>query len=483
MYQCLRTPTYFLRLLQYLNKTFLPALMVTKESHYQLWQADVVNKKRNTPSKDGRRTEGALKTFDLKFYEKGWTLEPAIKLIGPPRIRQLRVSTGYLSKVVDHSLPMQRVQVPNSFVDSCEQSLKLLGRNLLCAQELTWFNEEKRNFKIAWDASHGTGVTPWQASPWQYQTARKSGTLPMVAKFFIYPGGGYVLNLANSLNDSLLLLHYMDSFQWIDIQTRVVVGCVFFHAVENGSFVNEFRLGSYIKSLLTKESTDLFKSKGEKVDALLKELNASTLRLRGGGNQKSKLLSNDEYEMKKMGTQKKKSKNKLFYQEDTNILNRYVSELKSEWNYESCSRMKSEGFVKKKLHDLTEYRSISTDRMTLMKALATAELGRAEENKLSARKTALILLFLHLTSWDKTNKIRKMNKRNKSSLEYVREHGNEQVVLARRIHDMERVVGDFVRTKSAQAATKDNNSIDVFGLLNKLFMLNENIEFLLRNKK
>lgn len=196
--------------------------MVTKESHYQLWQADVVNKKRNTPSKDGRRTDGPLKTFDLKFYEKGWTLEPAIKLIGPPRIRQLRVSTGCLSRVVDHALPMQRVQVPNSFVDSCEQSFKLLGRNLLCAQELTWFNEEKRNFKIAWDASHGTGVTPWQASPWQYQTARKSGTLPMVAKFFIYPGGGYVLNLANSLNDSLLLLHYMDSFQWIDIQTRVV---------------------------------------------------------------------------------------------------------------------------------------------------------------------------------------------------------------------------------------------------------------------
>lgn len=203
----------------------------------------------------------------------------------------------------------------------------------------------------------------------------------------------------------------------ICINIFLVVGCVFFHAVENGSFVNEFRLGSYIKSLLTKESTDLFKSKGEKVDALLKELNASTLRLRGGGNQKSKLLSNDEYEMKKMGRQKKKSKNKLFYQEGTNIPNRYVSELKSEWNYESCSRMRSEGFVKKKLHDLTEYRSISTDRMSLMKALATSELGRAEENKLSARKTALILLFLHLTSWDKTNKIRKMNK---SSLEYVR---------------------------------------------------------------
>lgn len=42
------------------------------------------------------------------------------------------------------------------------------------------------------------------------------------AKFKSYPGGGYIAEFAKSLNDSRIILKFLDELQWIDFKTRAV---------------------------------------------------------------------------------------------------------------------------------------------------------------------------------------------------------------------------------------------------------------------
>lgn len=107
-------------------------------------------------------------------------------------------------------------------VGSCKQAKQVEGRNFKCADEFNLLNQETRNFSLQWRLSNPKEISPPNEMPWKYQSAWETGTLPSYAKFSIYPGGGYILNLAKNINDSIIMVNYLDKFQWVDVRTRAV---------------------------------------------------------------------------------------------------------------------------------------------------------------------------------------------------------------------------------------------------------------------
>ncbi|EEB13537.1 pkd1l2, putative [Pediculus humanus corporis] len=176
-------------LVVYLKESLLPALLINHTQREKL--------ERDNMSPSDYESYGY--SNNTTVFQRSWTMDPAIKLIGIPRLRQLRATT-----------------------ETCTESKYIKSRNKKCAQELTMFNQEKGNFTIRWALFPKKDLNDLKVSPWYYQTGLETYTLPIFSQFSYYSSGGYVLNLAKNFNDSQLIIDYMHNLQWIDIQTRVI---------------------------------------------------------------------------------------------------------------------------------------------------------------------------------------------------------------------------------------------------------------------
>lgn len=65
-------------------------------------------------------------------------------------------------------------------------------------------------------------LTPREQKPWIYESGWNTGAIFLIAKHSSYPAGGYILEFPKNLNDSRIILNYLDAFHWIDGGTRVV---------------------------------------------------------------------------------------------------------------------------------------------------------------------------------------------------------------------------------------------------------------------
>jgi len=77
-------------MIEYLNITLIPTLLLNS-SNGQINEIEV--------------PEGAKDGFvTTKITDRAWTMEPHIKLLGNPRLRQKRVLPGIIKKFYSHNL-------------------------------------------------------------------------------------------------------------------------------------------------------------------------------------------------------------------------------------------------------------------------------------------------------------------------------------------------------------------------------------------
>ncbi|KAL0270578.1 UNVERIFIED_CONTAM: hypothetical protein PYX00_007942 [Menopon gallinae] len=208
--------------IEYLNETLFPVLYGTPESLAGYRHDDYHRDKRETRNSTGHPTrlnythawdEESMKEARRRFLrhddhvhqfvgvkDRSWTMDFAIKLIGKPRIRQLRVKNN-----------------------TCAGTSYIVPRLNLCFSVFTMATEEKGDFNLWWDGDADKSLTPKERKPWSYTDPWESGATFLVAKHSTYPAGGYILDLAKNINDSIIVLNYMDAFQWINAGTRAII--------------------------------------------------------------------------------------------------------------------------------------------------------------------------------------------------------------------------------------------------------------------
>ncbi|XP_041368276.1 polycystic kidney disease protein 1-like 2 isoform X2 [Gigantopelta aegis] len=118
-------------------------------------------------------------------------------LVGRVRLRQIRVHKG----LCGHMDWMPKLM-------SSEE----------CFPPYSFGAEETRSFTKNWENE----TTDEEITRWTYQSAIKLGTLPIMGRLDIYPGGGYILQLPRNPIKAQNLLEYVKQTKWIDEQTRVV---------------------------------------------------------------------------------------------------------------------------------------------------------------------------------------------------------------------------------------------------------------------
>ncbi|XP_071105933.1 polycystin-1-like [Haliotis cracherodii] len=119
-------------------------------------------------------------------------------LLGPARLRQIRGTLGDCPI----SSPFAKFHLPTLTALPCEGNLG--------------YTEDTNTYGEAWSNSIGSNVT------WRYFTATE---LHMRAKYghdLHYSGGGYVMTLGNTYNETLSILSNLFDSDWINLRTRAV---------------------------------------------------------------------------------------------------------------------------------------------------------------------------------------------------------------------------------------------------------------------
>ncbi|OQV25174.1 Polycystic kidney disease 2-like 1 protein [Hypsibius exemplaris] len=149
------------------------------------------------------------------------------KILGLPRIRQLRVKNGSCNVPVefkeiifdcfsDYSIGQEATEpfgpdktVGNGSNDTTNPATTLEPVVVTTAVTVT-------------DAT-ASNKTEIKTSPWIYQTATDTGMASYWGKLATYSGGGYILDLPKSKNESLKLIEKLEARRWLDQATRAVI--------------------------------------------------------------------------------------------------------------------------------------------------------------------------------------------------------------------------------------------------------------------
>ncbi|XP_039274067.2 uncharacterized protein LOC120348022 [Styela clava] len=132
----------------------------------------------------------------VKFSESRFISDRASFVLGPARLRQIRV-------IDDVCVP------PGS-------STKITSR---CFPQYDFYKEETKDFLPFWklDLSHNASE---KATPWTYQSFIDLGGYLYEGRIHMYSGGGYAAILGNTPKQSRNILQDLKSHDWIDHYTR-----------------------------------------------------------------------------------------------------------------------------------------------------------------------------------------------------------------------------------------------------------------------
>uniref|UniRef100_A0A1B6DV80 PLAT domain-containing protein n=1 Tax=Clastoptera arizonana TaxID=38151 RepID=A0A1B6DV80_9HEMI len=152
--------------------------------------------------------------LDKKFGFSGWFIDRSQRLIGIPRIRQIRVKK-----------------------DACHvpKVIRNINNKTKCVASLKGRTEEIRNFKMSWDEEDlDEDPTP---SPWVYGHSEDS----KVASLYglsrkRYHGGGYVYNLGRTMKESNYSLSELQVLEWMDFYSQALIVELILYNVNNNIF-------------------------------------------------------------------------------------------------------------------------------------------------------------------------------------------------------------------------------------------------------
>ncbi|XP_038661911.1 polycystic kidney disease protein 1-like 2 [Scyliorhinus canicula] len=130
-------------------------------------------------------------------YE-GFITDGNSKLLGSPRIRQLRVKPAPCpvpTRLVDS---IKECRVPYSYGD---EDMSVFGT--------------KRNFS-------GNTEFPWLTSIWHYQSESQLNGYPIWGKLAVYRGGGFVAEIGTERKAAARMIKYLRDNSWVDMYTRAI---------------------------------------------------------------------------------------------------------------------------------------------------------------------------------------------------------------------------------------------------------------------
>lgn len=168
---------------------------------------------------------------------------------------------------------------------------------------------------------------------------------------------------------TVYFLCYFISIAILFVNLFIAVICFYFTIVRKESYTNKYNIVKYLKYVLTRDAySDLLHQKNIDYRTSIGVEEKETLRLKGGGNSKSK----SKMKKTRFGLIKINEKSKCF------------------------ARIRESDFVKKRLPDVVEYRGIPYHRLISMKALLLSFLIEDENKKSYFREQAILTLFLSI---------------------------------------------------------------------------------------
>ncbi|XP_041364412.1 polycystin-1-like [Gigantopelta aegis] len=119
-------------------------------------------------------------------------------LLGVTRLRQIRSITDLCPAASD----LNKLKVPFLTSDPCEGSMT--------------FKEDTARYGLKWQTSNNLNA------PWPYSSAEETNTQSKFGHAQLYSGGGYVVMLGTSYNETRQLLQDIFSEDWMNLYTRAV---------------------------------------------------------------------------------------------------------------------------------------------------------------------------------------------------------------------------------------------------------------------
>ncbi|XP_053405410.1 polycystic kidney disease protein 1-like 3 isoform X2 [Mercenaria mercenaria] len=123
-------------------------------------------------------------------------------LVGPWRLRQLRIDRGTCGKGADDLYRQFNMNVKE------------------CSGPYWLGDEEKRNFRNSWSEVLAEASDP--PTRWTYQSAWKLKTIPFKGKLATYSGGGYIITMPSNSSLHEGIIKDMWNSDWIDERTRAI---------------------------------------------------------------------------------------------------------------------------------------------------------------------------------------------------------------------------------------------------------------------
>ncbi|CAG2061145.1 unnamed protein product [Timema podura] len=131
--------------------------------------------------------------------ETGTTADMTTRLLGVPRLRQLRTVLG-----------------------SCKSSGAISNQSD-CSSEISSSSMDRYNYGIGWNPfNQSTSKESRTTLPWMYQDMWQTKSLVYFGEYATYHGGGYVSPLGRNLKNSQVVLKFLQHFNWLDRHTRAV---------------------------------------------------------------------------------------------------------------------------------------------------------------------------------------------------------------------------------------------------------------------
>ncbi|KAJ3593029.1 hypothetical protein NHX12_005367 [Muraenolepis orangiensis] len=129
----------------------------------------------------------------------GFITDGNSKLVGNARLRQVRVQKN-----------------------SCRMVESMQSAVPDCHAPYSWEVEDMGSYGPSWSSSGDDNASQSLSSPWSYQSQAKLKALPLWGSVRLYRGGGFVMDLVPTIQNSSRNLRYLFDNTWLDVYTQAL---------------------------------------------------------------------------------------------------------------------------------------------------------------------------------------------------------------------------------------------------------------------